>query len=209
MLAFLPVHAGFCCSVVTISAQLARTFTIELTYANKPLEMPVSISDIRTGEVVRSVKTDAHGHGEIHDLEPGTYNIVSPVSNDVAEVLPRGGVDMLRVVARFDHAPIEVAHVMATITDVTGAVIPKAVVVLEAVDDSRSPVAAGTTDASGSISLETPQGEYLLRVASPGFHTALVPIRVTKDGWPAFTLVLQIGSCPGQPPGPLSIKRKE
>lgn len=206
---FVLLQAGFGCTVVVTPAQVARTFTIELTYAEKPLAMQVSISEARSGELVRKLETDAHGRAEIHDLKPGTYSVVSPVSDGMVEVLPQGGVEVLHVVARFDHAPINVARVNATVTDITGAVIPKAVVALEAIDDSHSPVAAGTTDAAGSISLDAPPGEYLLRVGSPGFHTAVVPLKITENGWSGFKLAMRVGSCPGGPAVPLSIEPKQ
>jgi hypothetical protein len=204
---FLAVHAGLGCSVVVIPPQVARSFTVELTYAGKPLEMPITVSDARTGSVVAHIATDAKGHG-VHELEPGMYDIVSPVSNDAVEVVAKGGVDRVRVSARYDHAPIDVTQVSATITDVSGAVISKAVVVLEALSESRTPVAAGTTDVLGSISLQAPDGEYLLRVARQGFHTAVVPLRVTKAGWSAFELALPIANC-GDSPVAVTIKPKK
>ena len=202
------MQAGFCCSVVVIPPKVARTFTIELTYSNKALEMPISVSQAHTGSVVAHFTTDVKGRGEIHDLEPGMYDVVSPVSNDAVQVVANGGVDTMRLSARYDHAPVDVSQVSASIADVTGAVISKAVVVLEALSESRTPVAAGTTDALGSISLQAPDGEYLLRVARQGFHTAVVPLRVTKTGWSKFELALPIANC-GDGPVAVSVKPKK
>lgn len=203
------MQAGFCCSVVSVT-QVAPTFRIDLRSSEKPLSMPVFVTDRRTGNVVRRIRTDAQGDGEIHDLKPGAYDISSPVWSDVVDVISEGGTDVLSIKAQFNHAPIEVAQLTVTTTDTLDGVIPGARVVLEAVDTWPSHVGEGRTDGSGSISLKVADGDYILRVSVPHFQTALVPVRVTKTGWSGFTLALPLGHCaPLLSPVPVSIKPKE
>jgi hypothetical protein len=206
----LEVPSVFCCTVVEIAApvELPRNFRVALTHSAKPLQMTLSILDYESGKLIRQVATNAEGIAEIRNLKPGMYRITSPVSDYVIKVTAKRGTGDLHIEARFDRAPIEVTAVSGIITDATGAVMPGATVVLERMDASHSPAAVGTSDASGSILLNSEDGEYVLRVSRKGFQTAVVPLRIIRTGRPGFTLTLQVANCMQSSDG-FTIKLKE
>lgn len=198
VLLFTATKLALACSTVTLPPQVQRNFTIVLGHSGKALGgISVTVTAVDGSRAARQVTTDKHGRAEILGLEPGKYIVKSIVSEDELTVVGSGGTEMVEISAPYDREPVEIAAVNGVISDPTGARVQGAVAVLEQLDAARSPVAATTTGASGGISLAAPAGVYLLRVASPGFVTAVLPVRIAPHAGPVtFTLALGLGGCP-------------
>lgn len=199
-------NAAFACGVVVIKSEPAlkvkRDVTVVVRHSSTPLkDVDLSVVREQDRETIRRASTDERGKVELHDLPVGKYVIDSAVGRQDIEVTNNSEVSTVYVSAEVGRAPILLSKVGGTVSDVTGAPIPDAVVVVEQLDRGRTPVAAQMSDSSGHINLNVPSGVYVMRVASRGFRTATVPIQVDQKGWSSFRLGLQVASCEasGQP----------
>jgi len=96
----------------------------------------------------------------------------------------------------WDH-PIWVKSIAGVVTDPTGAVIPKAEIVLQAKKGKNLvDVEAVQTDSTGKFSSRAHQtGEYRLVVAGPkGFCKLGLPVWISEKGWSGFTLILPVAA---------------
>jgi Carboxypeptidase regulatory-like domain len=79
-------------------------------------------------------------------------------------------------VSCFAQAQSKTATITGTVTDDTGAVIPKAEIALEV---TNGPVLRTVTDPTGHFALEAEPGESVLKISSPGFMTVSIKVRLS------------------------------
>jgi carboxypeptidase family protein len=80
------------------------------------------------------------------------------------------------VLASIGQAQAQIATLSGTITDITGAVVPKALVSLEIAD---SPHLQTTADGDGHFAIEAAPGEYILRTSAQGFMVLKKTVHLT------------------------------
>jgi hypothetical protein len=78
-------------------------------------------------------------------------------------------------ISSFASAQSSIATITGTVTDGTGAVIPKAEIALEV---TNGPVLQTITDPKGHFALEAEPGESVLKISSPGFKTTRLKVRL-------------------------------
>lgn len=85
------------------------------------------------------------------------------------------------------------AAIAGTVTDVTGAVIPKAHIQILRVEDGKS--RDGIADAAGRFSFAAlPPGQYRVRVQSPGFRSSVRTITLAARDRGVLSAVLNVGA---------------
>ncbi len=201
------------CSIVVIPPKVARTIVVTVTRNGAPARATsVVVADWHTGtpKVIARATTDADGTTTIRELPPGTYRLTSSLwppfewETDI-EVEGRYGVSPLAIEIQPQPeppAPVRLSQISGTVVDVTGAVIPNAVVIAEAPDRSRTTLAAGHTDGSGRVNLTVRSDFVILRISTPGFQTAVIPVQLTSaaDASPSFRLIMNLKPCGEEKP---------
>jgi hypothetical protein len=202
LLAILAAGCSWASSVVVIRlpVEVSQDVAVSVVYKGRPVETRLAVTEKGDGKVIREVMSDSQGRAEIFGLPPGSYIISSPVSYDEVKVVAKGGTSTLPVQAVVGREPMILAKVSGTVLDPSGAVISGAIVVVEALDEERTPVAVTTSGQAGEVRLEVPEGFYVMRVAVRGFHLAEVPVKVSKNGWDGFRITLKIGGSPAADP---------
>ena len=85
------------------------------------------------------------------------------------------------------------AEIVGSVTDVTGAVIPKAHIQILRVEDGRS--RDTTADAVGQFSFAAlPPGQYRIRIQSPGFRSSIRTITLAARDRGVLSAVLNVGA---------------
>lgn len=85
------------------------------------------------------------------------------------------------------------AEIVGTVTDVTGAVIPKAHIQILRVEDGKG--RDGMADASGQFAFAAlPPGQYKVRVQSPGFRSSIRMITLAARDRGVLSAVLNVGA---------------
>jgi uncharacterized protein YfaS (alpha-2-macroglobulin family) len=85
------------------------------------------------------------------------------------------------------------AEIVGTVTDVTGAVIPKAHIQILRIEDGKS--RDSSADAAGQFSFAAlPPGQYKVRVQSPGFRSSIRTITLAARDRGVLSAVLNVGA---------------
>jgi hypothetical protein len=89
--------------------------------------------------------------------------------------------------------PIKVQTVRGIVVDENDAVIPNAKVEIRRVDRDRiDEVAKSATDSVGRFRYDASKGRYQLTIRAKGFREEIVPLEISKKGWPGFKLTLTV-----------------
>jgi hypothetical protein len=137
-------------------------------------------------QAIRTGQTDRHGRVHLQDLPVGDYIVWSaewPALTWWKEILVTSDLHEYSEVLIQVPRPktIRLTALEGTIFYPGGAAMAGARV--EVKDHSHHGLlASGVTDASGRFSEDLPRGKYELWVSSPELHTAVIPLRITKDG---------------------------
>jgi uncharacterized protein YfaS (alpha-2-macroglobulin family) len=104
----------------------------------------------------------------------------------------RGGTITVRL--EHDHGPVNGrAEITGIVTDLTGAVVPGAFIVLRGSDDKSERRAV--SDREGSFSLAAlPPGKYDIRITAPGFMTSTRRLELAAQDRAVLATALQVGS---------------
>lgn len=186
------------CSVVVIRTpvEVPRNVVVWLKYENLALSnVELRLRD-QTGMTLQRAATDVRGRAEFLGLSKGEYSITSETSyEDLIKSTGADGTADLTVAADVPSKPMSLASLEGTVVDKSGAVLPKAIVVLERLDERHTPVAVTTSDERGRFKLSAKPETYIMRIAYPGFATAVVPVRVDPSGERAFAITLPVANC--------------
>jgi len=162
-----------------------------------------------------SALTDEHGIVTPPELVPGDYNVVAALDEDVSASLrlhvvsghkvSKVSVDLTERFAqsrdelqRLEKLPIR-DHVQAfqgVVVDPSpfGAFIPSAKIrILRKGSEEEIVVLRLSADQRGHFSAQLADGLYIGFFYSPGFRTAVLPFKVTKDGSGDLRIIMQIG----------------
>jgi hypothetical protein len=109
-----------------------------------------------------------------------------------AFTLCRGFAVLAISVSCISQAHPQTSTITGTVTDTTGAVIPKAKVALEI---NNGPVLQTIADATGRFALETAPGEYVLTVSAEAFYISKKTIHLTAATPTVEDIRLEIVTC--------------
>jgi hypothetical protein len=157
------------------------------------IESPGRFSQNRGWYLVRSAGPD-HEFNTADDIAVWLEARTVTVSNspDWTTAIEPGGA----ITVRMEHnsGPDNgLAEIVGIVTDVTGAVIPKARIQILQIEDGKS--REGAADAAGQFSFAAlPPGQYRVRVQSPGFKTSIRAITLAARDRGILSVVLSIGA---------------
>jgi purine nucleoside permease len=90
------------------------------------------------------------------------------------------------------QTPAPATHLVLTIQDATGAIIPSAAIVIDRSSDEL--YLSGKASKEGRFSIDLPPGSYDLTVKSPGFRSFHQPVEVKAETQQQQPITLQVGS---------------
>jgi hypothetical protein len=91
------------------------------------------------------------------------------------------------------HLPIRVSKIRGVIVDANQAVIPNVRITLQKdVAGTLHDIDHTHTDATGRFTFKPLSGKYCLIFRRTGFAEVLLPIEISRKGWPGFTLKLTV-----------------
>jgi hypothetical protein len=89
--------------------------------------------------------------------------------------------------------PIKVQTIRGIVVDENDAVIPNAQVEIHRVDGNQVvEVTKNATDSVGRFQYDAAKGKYRLTIRAKGFREEIVPLEISKKGWPGFKLTLTV-----------------
>jgi hypothetical protein len=92
----------------------------------------------------------------------------------------------------FAQSGTQIATITGTVTDATGAVIPKSKVTLE---PTNGPVIQAITNNTGHFEISAPPGEYILTVSAQAFRISKKAVHLSAATPTLENIPLALGSC--------------
>jgi hypothetical protein len=221
----LAAKASIACSVVEVveihpSSPNLRITVLKEGTAQQNAAIVVSLQ-ANAQQVGPPLKTDGHGRAELRNLPSGTYCITATADPRLGAIL------CLAVSKGHDHERSEFSMKLASlpprpptlaeqlaeaaksppqararefegiVTDVTGAFIPHAKVVVYVGRSGKGPnLVSLEADDAGRFSVSLSPGNYTAAFQSPGFRTRLMSFTIWPDESQELApIVLQAGTC--------------
>jgi Carboxypeptidase regulatory-like domain len=218
--------ATIACSVVQVVETLPSSPSVRLTVLkdgtpqqNATLVVTLQINAQKVGP---ALTTDTHGNAELRNLVPGTYCISATadprLGADLCLVVSNAD-DRKRSEFSLKLAPlppppptlaeqleqaaksppqVRVREFEGIVTDVTGAPIPRAALVVYVDRSPKKPsMVRLEADEGGRFFAPLNPGSYTAAFQSPGFRTRFVSFEIGPDeSQESVPVVLQVGSCP-------------
>jgi hypothetical protein len=221
----IAAEATIACSVVEVVETLPSSPNVRLTVFKDgiPQQNATLVVALQTSgqEVGPALATDARGRAELQNLTPGTYCISATADSKLGAVLclvvssahHRKRSEFSLQLAPLPPPPPTLAEQLeqasksppqvrarafeGIVTDVAGAPIPRAGLVVYVHRSGRNPsLIRLEADAHGQFSVPLNPGRYAAAFQSPGFQTRLVGFEIAPDeSQESVPIVLQIGSC--------------
>jgi len=221
----LAAKAAIACSVVVVTQTLPSSPNVLLTVLRDgALQQNVTLI-VRLqmdGQPVRSpLSTDAQGRAELRNLAPGTYCIKATADPGLEANLclavskghDHGHSEFSLKLAPLPPAPPTLEEQLAQaaksppqvrarefegmVTDVTGASISHAEIVVYALRSGKEPsLIRLEADQDGRFSVPLSAGNYTAAFRSPGFRTRLLGFAIgPNESQELAPIVLQVGTC--------------
>jgi hypothetical protein len=213
------------CSVVQVVETHPSSSNVQLTVLKDgtPQQSATVVvsSQIDAQQLGPPLKTDARGRAELRNLPPGTFCITATADPrlraDLCLVVSKGHgherSEFSLKLAPLPPPPPTLAEQLAEaaksqpqararafegiVTDVTGASIPHAQIVVHVVRPGKEPnLIRLEADEAGRFSVPLSPGNYAAAFQSPGFRTRLVGFAIGPDeSHELAPIVLQVGTC--------------
>jgi hypothetical protein len=221
----IAAKATIACSVVQVVETFPSSPNVRLTVSKdgNPQQGATLVVTSQTNgqEVGPAVTTDARGSAELRNLAPGTYCIAAAASPKLGAVLclvvsndhdhkrsefslklmplpppPPTLAEQLEEAAK-SPPQVRAREFEGIVTDVTGAHIPRAGVVVNVHRSEKKPnLIRLEADEEGRFSVPLNPGSYAVAFQSPGFKTRFVVFEIgPEESQGSAPIVLQIGTC--------------
>jgi hypothetical protein len=221
----IAAEATIACSVVEVLDTHPSSPNVRLTVLKDgiPQQNATLVVTLQTNaqEVGPALTTDARGSAELRNLAPGTYCITATADSKLGAVLclvvsnahdrkrsefslklvplpptPPTLAEQLEQVAK-SSPQVRAREFEGIVTDVTGAHIPRAgVVVYVHRSEKKSNLIRLEADAEGRFSVPLNPGSYAAAFQSPGFKTRLVVFEIgPEESQKSVSITLQVGAC--------------
>ncbi len=221
----IAAKATIACSVVQVVETLPSFPNVRLTVLNDgtPQQNATLVVTLQANaqEVGPALTTDARGGAELRNLAPGTYCITATSDPKLGAVLclvvsnahdrkrsefslklvplpppPPTLAEQLEQAAK-SPPQVHAREFEGIVTDVTGAHIPRAGVVVYVHGSEKKPILIRLeADEEGRFSVPLNPGRYATAFQSPGFKTRFVVFEIgPEESQESVPIVLQVGSC--------------
>lgn len=221
----IAAKATIACSVVQVVETLPSSGNVRLTVLKDgtPQRNATLVVTLQANAQVvgPALTTDARGSAELRNLRPGTYCITATADPKLGAVLclvvsnahdrkrrefslklvplPPPPPTLAELLGQAAKSPpqVRVREFEGIVTDVTGAHIPRAEVVVYVYRSEKKPnLIRLDADEEGRFSVPLNPGSYAAAFQSPGFKTRFVVFEVgPEESQESVPTVLQVGSC--------------